>query len=60
MSRVGGKPIPLPSSVSVQVVGSQVNIKGPKGELLAPLPPGIECKVADGSTSLERANEDVD
>ncbi len=33
MSRVGKVPIPVPPGVSVTIEGSQVTVKGPKGEL---------------------------
>jgi len=40
MSRIGKKPIPLPSGVKVQV-GDQLEVSGPKGKLLVPMPQGI-------------------
>jgi large subunit ribosomal protein L6 len=33
MSRIGRKPIPVPAGVTVTVDGSDVKVKGPKGEL---------------------------
>ena len=33
MSRIGRKPIPVPSGVDIKVDGSTVTVKGPKGEL---------------------------
>jgi large subunit ribosomal protein L6 len=33
MSRIGKKPIPIPSGVDVTIVGSHVTVKGPKGTL---------------------------
>lgn len=33
MSRIGKQPIPVPSGVEVKIDGSQVSVKGPKGEL---------------------------
>ena len=33
MSRIGNKPIAIPSGVTVQVDGSTVTVKGAKGEL---------------------------
>ncbi|HEY5625845.1 MAG TPA: 50S ribosomal protein L6 [Dehalococcoidia bacterium] len=33
MSRVGGNPIALPKGVELKIDGSQVSVKGPKGEL---------------------------
>ena len=40
MSRIGKKPIPLPSGVKVQV-GEQLEVTGPKGKLTVPIPEGI-------------------
>ena len=33
MSRIGKKPIPIPAGVDVKINGSEVTVKGPKGEL---------------------------
>ena len=40
MSRIGKKLIPLPSGVKIQV-GQELEVTGPKGKLLVPIPPGI-------------------
>lgn len=47
MSRIGAKPIPVPSGVSITVANSEVRVKGPKGILTSPVLPGIEVKLAD-------------
>jgi len=38
MSRIGKKPVPIPSGVTAKIEGQQIKVKGPKGELafLAP------------------------
>src|SRR5688572_12392779 len=41
MSRIGKKPIPIPSGVSVKIAADAVEVQGPKGKLRQPLPPGI-------------------
>jgi large subunit ribosomal protein L6 len=51
MSRVGKKPIPVPSSVTVTIDGSDVSVKGPQGELQRSLPPDIRL-VQDGDEIL--------
>ena len=33
MSRIGKKPIIIPKEVTVKILGNNVNVKGPKGEL---------------------------
>ena len=39
MSRVGNKPIPLPKGVKVSI-GEQLQVEGPKGKLMVPIPAG--------------------
>jgi large subunit ribosomal protein L6 len=43
MSRVGKKPIPVPSGVKVQI-GDKLTVQGPKGTLEVPIPAGISVK----------------
>ena len=48
MSRIGKLPIPVPAGVTVNISGSSVTVKGPKGELTRSLP--AEMGIAmDGS-----------
>src|SRR5436189_3031953 len=57
MSRIGKKPIPLPSGVKVQV-GKQLEVTGPKGKLMVPIPPGITFEQADGKLEVKRASDE--
>jgi large subunit ribosomal protein L6 len=57
MSRIGKKPIPLPSGVKIQI-GEQLEVTGPKGKLTVPIPPGITIEQADGKLELKRASDD--
>jgi large subunit ribosomal protein L6 len=41
MSRIGKKPIPIPKGVTVTVASDAIEVKGPKGQMRQPLPPGI-------------------
>jgi large subunit ribosomal protein L6 len=41
MSRIGKKPIPIPSGVKVSIGPEAVEVQGPKGRLRQPLPPGV-------------------
>ncbi|MFQ5723044.1 MAG: 50S ribosomal protein L6 [Terriglobia bacterium] len=41
MSRVGRKPIPIPSGVKVNITAGAVEVQGPKGRLSTPVPPGL-------------------
>jgi large subunit ribosomal protein L6 len=56
MSRIGKKPIPLPSGVKVQI-GEQLEVTGPKGRLWVPIPPGISASQADGKLEIKRASD---
>lgn len=57
MSRIGTKPISIPTGVTVQVNGSEVVVKGPKGELKVLTQPGIGVRVVDREVVVERAND---
>ena len=49
MSRIGKKPVPVPSTVTATVTGQQVKVKGPKGELSFTLPDNLKVeKTAEG------------
>lgn len=58
MSRVGKKPIAIPSGVDVKIHDSEIEVKGPKGTLRTPIPNGISFKVEDNSLIAERQNDD--
>lgn len=47
MSRIGKKPIPVPSGVKVTVHDGAVEVQGPKGKMLQALPPGIKFSLTD-------------
>ena len=48
MSRIGKKPVPIPSGVTATVAGQKVTVKGPKGELSFTCPEQIKVeKTAD-------------
>ena len=57
MSRVGLKPITLPSKVAVKLDGTTVVVEGPKGKLDFSLPQGITLKNEDNSVVLVRSSE---
>ena len=48
MSRVAKNPLKLPSGVDINISGSQLNVKGPKGNLELVLHPGISLNENDG------------
>ncbi len=59
MSRIGRKPIPVPSGVEVSVEGRTVRVKGPKGELTQTLDERIRVeRQEDGSLAVTRTSDD--
>jgi large subunit ribosomal protein L6 len=58
MSRIGKKPIVVPKGVTVQVAETAVEVKGPKGQLRQPLPPGIVFELADGQLRAKTISDD--
>lgn len=57
MSRVGKKPIPVPSTVKVQI-GDQLKVQGPKGTLEVPIPDGIRVEQKAGILEILRDSDE--
>jgi large subunit ribosomal protein L6 len=57
MSRIGKKPIEIPSGVTVTLNGSTVTVKGPKGELSRSFNPDIEIKVEENIINISRPSD---
>src|ERR1051325_12210975 len=57
MSRIGKKPIPLPSGVKIQI-GSELEVTGPKGKLTVPIPEGISLEQSNGRLEIKRASDE--
>ena len=57
MSRVGKKPVAIPSGVTAAVEGQTVKVKGSKGGLSFVVPDLVEVKHADGSIAVTPRNE---
>ncbi|HJP40794.1 MAG TPA: 50S ribosomal protein L6 [Dehalococcoidia bacterium] len=59
MSRVGQKPIPVPSSVEVNIdQGNQITVKGPKGELSRKFPGEMSFDRGDGEIVVVRSSDE--
>lgn len=58
MSRVGKKPITIPSGVTVTIGNEELEVKGPKGTLKTPVPAGVTFKQEEGTLTAERQNDD--
>ncbi|UVO49749.1 50S ribosomal protein L6 [Sphingomonas sp. SUN019] len=57
MSRIGKKPVTVPSGVTATIEGKQLNVKGPKGVLTLVLRDEIKYTLEDGGISVQPANE---
>ena len=58
MSRIGKRPIPVPSGVTVVIDGSQVTVKGPKGELKRALPADIMISQEGAEILVKRPSDE--
>ena len=57
MSRVGKKPVAIPSGVTASVEGQVVKVKGPKGALSLVLHGDVEAKVDKGEVKVDPRND---
>jgi large subunit ribosomal protein L6 len=57
MSRIGNKPVAIPSGVSVEQVDGELRVKGPKGVLAAPVPPSVNIEVDGGVARFARGDD---
>lgn len=58
MSRVGKRPIPIPSGVNVVVKNDTVAVKGPLGELSLRFTSQVGVRVTDGEVTVTRVADD--
>lgn len=58
MSRIGRLPVEVPSGVNVEIKGSHVSVKGPKGELSHTFPPIVGIKQEGNEIIVERQSEE--
>ncbi|MBX3116559.1 MAG: 50S ribosomal protein L6 [Microbacteriaceae bacterium] len=58
MSRIGRLPIDVPAGVDVNISGSEVTVKGPKGELRLSVASPIEVKLEDGQVLVSRPDDE--
>ena len=57
MSRIGKKPIEIPSGVTLTLDGQTVSVKGPKGQLAWTVAEEVVLKQEDGSLTLAPRDE---
>lgn len=58
MSRIGKLPIGVPGSVTVNIDGQHVSVKGPKGELSLEVAEPISVSLEDGQITVTRPNDE--
>jgi len=57
VSRVGRKPVEIPKGVTITKNGSNVKVKGPKGELESRLHPNISVEIKDNELIVTRPDD---
>jgi large subunit ribosomal protein L6 len=58
MSRIGRMPIAIPKGVDVEIKGSSVRVKGPKGELSRTFPASMIIEIEDEIILVKRPNDE--
>jgi len=58
MSRIGKKPIEVPSGVTLTLTGQNVAVKGSKGELSFTLPDAVAASFEDNTLTIVSAGDD--
>ena len=58
MSRIGRKPVAVPSNVDVNINDGVVSVKGPQGVLTLDVPGEIVVRKEDSSIVVERPNDE--
>lgn len=56
MSRIGKKPIEIPSGVTVEVTGDAIKVSGPKGSLSQDFSNGVSIDVTDTAIEVKSAD----
>jgi large subunit ribosomal protein L6 len=58
MSRIGKKPIPVPSGVKLAIAPEKIDVQGPKGKLTVGIPRGIRFEQKDGVLNALRDSDE--
>lgn len=59
MSRIGRMPIAVPAGVTVDIKGTNVSVKGPKGQLSRTFSPTMAIKMENGNIEIVRPNDEA-
>lgn len=57
MSRIGNQPIAIPADVKVEITGSVVTVKGPKGTLTREFDSAMELAIEEQNVVVKRPND---
>lgn len=58
MSRIGKIPVPVPAGVDIKLNGSDISVKGPKGELSYSFSKNLKISQTDEGIVVERPNDE--
>jgi large subunit ribosomal protein L6 len=58
VSRIGRMPIALPKGVEIMIDGTQVSVKGPKGQLERTFPSEMQISMDDGRVLVNRPSDE--
>jgi large subunit ribosomal protein L6 len=58
VSRIGRLPVEVPQGVNVDIKGSYVRVKGPKGQLEHTFPAAMKISLKDGIVTVERPSDE--
>jgi large subunit ribosomal protein L6 len=58
VSRIGRLPVVIPAGVQVNVDGSKLNVKGPKGEMSHEFSPVVSIEIEGQTLSVKRSSEE--
>jgi large subunit ribosomal protein L6 len=58
VSRIGKQPVLIPDGVDVNLSGTTLTVKGPKGTLTQEIHPDITINVADGEVTVSRPDDE--
>jgi len=60
MSRIGRAPVAIPTGVTVDCVGDEIRVKGPKGTLVERMPEEIDVKIENSEVVFGRPDDQRD
>ena len=58
MSRIGRMPVEVPQGVDIEIKGSHVRVKGPKGQLEHTFPAAMEISMDAGQINVKRPSDE--